>query len=266
MPPATRTLPPVSKVAVCACSGFARLVVGRPGRGADPLGWRPRSTRCRSTTSRRRPPAIARWEARPTAAGSRCRPPALPGLSVPADGNITVDPLAGDREDDCAQTAALTCPPFPPVISTLPFASFVAVWPSRAGRQVHRRRPCRVARIEELVRQHRARAARVAAGHQHPVAEVRRCRRCSAASRCGSGGAPCWWPRPSSVPAPDAARVVDGGATDRWSCSVCPPATSTLPFGSSVAVCRWRATPIDRGDTDCPRSGAGARHRCRAGP
>ncbi len=187
-------------------------------------------------TSRRPARPTAHWEECPTATESRCGRSRDP-VSVPASTRTSrVDPLEGTVNTN-ALCSGVDVPVFPSRDQDVPVRQFrrgMTLAKSRTGS-----RPSTildVARIEQLVGLHGARAARVAPGHQHSVAEVRRSRRCSAASPCESGGVPCSWTRPSTCPPP----CRPGCKWWRYRSVVvfvCPPATSTFPFASNVAEC-----------------------------
>src|SRR5262245_7468288 len=121
MPPATNTFPFASSVAVCERRGLTRLVVGdqivpshRSAVAIEdvPLDVPPATSTCPlpSTAVER---SVAVWAVRPAD-------------MFPADGNVGVDPLAGIVNTNVSSSGDPVLV-FPPVISTLPFASFVAV-------------------------------------------------------------------------------------------------------------------------------------------
>ena len=122
IPPATRILPLGSSVAVCTRSGLTRFVVDvqvtvpfqSSALAIDvvPFDEPPATSTCPSVKI----PvgsSVAVW-------------PHRRAISVPAEGNVGVEPLAGIVNTKLSSIGCAV-PALPPVIKTFPFASFVAV-------------------------------------------------------------------------------------------------------------------------------------------
>ena len=134
--------------------------------------------------------------------------------------------------------------PFPPTTRTLPDGSTLAVWP-QAGPERPRDGegpgPCVARGIEDLSTRH----SEVAASHDEHLARRQGAR--GVVSACGDHVS-----RAGEAACACVSRGVEELALAWVVAPLRPPATSTFPEASNVAVCAWRAVANEPVGTNAP--------------